>query len=555
LIFGPTPLGQALGSVLAHTQRLPGRVIKKGAVLDTAAIAALREAGHTEVIAATLEPDDVDEDTAAQRLGDALLAPGLSASRAATGRVNLFATRPGLLRINAASIDALNDIDAALTIGTLPDYAVVEAREMVATIKIIPFAAPRAALVRSETLAREAPAFTLHRFTPHTVGLVLTTLPGLKQTVLDGTIAATQARIHALGGTLLAPRTCPHDEAAIAAELAILAAQGADLFLVAGASAVVDRRDIGPAAIIRAGGEILHFGMPVDPGNLICLGRLGRNPALVLPGCARSPKLNGIDWVLSRLFAGLAVTRDDIARMGVGGLLKDIDSRPLPRARAVRHEKRVAAIVLAAGKSRRMAPRNKLLVPIGGGKLMIQRVVDNVLASTARPVYVVTGHQEAEVRRALQGRDLHFVHAENYADGLSASLKAGIAALPADTEAAIVCLGDMPLVGPMLIDQLVAAWDREEGRTIILPTFDGQQGNPVLWDSRYFDEIKELTGDMGARQILNAHADAISEIAAETDASLRDFDTTDTLAAFEEEGREAPPAGPRLGLKAPDPST
>jgi molybdenum cofactor cytidylyltransferase len=558
LIFGPTPLDQALGAVLAHTQRLPGRVIRKGAVLDESAIAALRAAGVGEVIAATLEADDVDEDSAARRLGEALLAQGITASRAATGRVNLHAGHSGLLRIQAATIDALNDVHPALTVGTLPDYAVVEAREMIATIKIIPFAAPSQALARAEALAHRAQAFTLHRFSPRTVGLVLTTLPGLKQSVLDGTVDATLARVQALGGTLLTPRTCPHEEEPIARELAALMAQGADLLLVAGASAVVDSRDVGPAGIVRAGGEILHFGMPVDPGNLICLGRIGERPALVLPGCARSPKLNGIDFVLSRLFAGLGVTGSDVAHMGVGGLLKDVDSRPLPRARAARREKQVAAIVMAAGRSRRMAPRNKLLMPIGGGKLMIQRVVDNVLASQARPVFVVTGHQETELRNALQGRNVTFVHSPHYADGMAESVKAGIGALPATIEAAVVCLGDMPLVGPGLIDQLIAAWDREEGRTIVMPTFNGLQGNPVLWDRRYFEEIGQLGGDMGARQILNRHADAIAEVAAENDGTLKDFDTIDTL---EELGGVAPQPPQswearlgRDGPEAPDPT-
>ena len=108
-----------------------------------------------------------------------------------------------------------------------------------------------------------------------------------------------------LTGSLLTPVHAPHEEAAIGKALEALISQGADLLLVVGASAVVDRRDVGPSGIVQAGGEILHFGMPVDPGNLICLGRIGERPALVLPGCARSPKLNGIDFVLTRLFAGL----------------------------------------------------------------------------------------------------------------------------------------------------------------------------------------------------------------------------------------------------------
>ncbi len=199
-----------------------------------------------------------------------------------------------------------------------------------------------------------------------------------------------------------------------------LVEQGADLLLVVGASAVVDRRDVGPMGIVRAGGEILHFGMPVDPGNLICLGRIGTRPALVLPGCARSPKLNGIDFVLMRLFADLPVGPNEIMKMGVGGLLKEMDLRPLPREEAPttqrvgaapRSAPTIAALVLAAGRSRRMAPHNKLLITDKTGKPMIARVVDNVLSSKARPVLVVTGHQADQVQHALGGRPVRYVHA------------------------------------------------------------------------------------------------------------------------------------------------
>ena len=265
-----------------------------------------------------------------------------------------------------------------------------------------------------------------------------------------------------------------------------------------GASAVLDRRDVGPQGIVRAGGEILHFGMPVDPGNLICLGRIGEHPALVLPGCARSPKLNGIDWVLHRLFAGLKVTPADIMKMGVGGLLKEIDVRPLPREKASaqpphrvapRSAPTIAAVVLGAGRSRRMAPHNKLLVADKTGKTMIARVVDNVLSSNARPILVVTGHMAEQVEHALGGRPVRYVHAADYAEGLSASLKAGIAAVPPECAAAIVCLGDMPLVTGRMIDRLLAAYDPDEGRLIVLPVFHGKQGNPMLWDRRFFPEI------------------------------------------------------------------
>jgi molybdenum cofactor cytidylyltransferase len=251
-------------------------------------------------------------------------------------------------------------------------------------------------------------------------------------------------------------------------------------------------------------------------------------PALVLPGCARSPSLNGIDLVLARLFAGEPAGRAEIARMGVGGLLKDFAPRPAPRAGDAKAHG-VAAVILAAGLSRRMGPRNKLLLEDGAGLPMVARVADAVLASRAQPVSVVVGHQAGDVRRALAGRDVRFVEAADYAQGLSASLRAGLAAVPDDAAAVLVCLGDMPLVSAVQIDRLVEAYGPEEGRLIVVPTHRGKRGNPVLWDRRFFPEMAALSGDTGARGLLLRHADCVAEVDVGTESILVDFDTPEAL--------------------------
>ena len=548
--FGPVPLEEARGAIMAHSQRVGERMIRKGSVLDEAALTALREADRGEVIVARLEPGDVPEDIAADRLAQPLVSPLLARSRAATGRVNLTAEAPGLLRVDTAMINRLNTIDELLTLGTLPDYAIVSPKDLVATVKIIPFSVPGNVLAVAEALICQAGSpLALHPFHHLKVGLVVTELPGLKDSVTEKTIAATEQRVTQLTGSLLPPLHTPHEEAPIGKALELLISQGADLLLVVGASAVVDRRDVGPSGIVQAGGEILHFGMPVDPGNLICLGRIGSRPALVLPGCARSPKLNGIDFVLSRLFAGLPVGPADVMKMGVGGLLKEIDTRPLPREKAPatprtgaapRSAPTIAAIVLAAGRSRRMAPHNKLLVADRTGKPMIARVVDNVLSSKTRPILVVTGHQSEQVQHALGGRPVRYVHADEYAEGLSASLKSGIAAVPEECSAALVCLGDMPLVTGRMIDRLLGTYDPDEGRLIVLPTFRGKQGNPMLWDRRFFPEILQITGDSGARFLLGKHLEVVTEVEMADDAVLRDFDTTDSLNSLPQRLRPQP---------------
>jgi len=278
--------------------------------------------------------------------------------------------------------------------------------------------------------------------------------------------------------------------------------------------------------------------MPVDPGNLICLGEIGAAPALVLPGCARSPKLNGIDWVLQRLFADLPVGPAEVMRMGVGGLLKDTGLRPLPREQQPRPETSlapVAALVLAAGRSSRMAPRHKLLVAGRDGRPMVARTVAQVLESAARPVLVVVGHEAAAVRAALAGLPVRFVEAAEFAQGQSASLRAGIAALPAEAAAAVVCLGDMPLVDGGVIDRMIAAWRANPGQLAVQPTWRGEPGNPVLWDRSQFAELAAIAGDIGARDVLRRLGGDVLRVEVESDSVLRDFDTLDSLALLDAE--------------------
>jgi molybdenum cofactor cytidylyltransferase len=278
-----------------------------------------------------------------------------------------------------------------------------------------------------------------------------------------------------------------------------------------------------------SGGRIEHFGMPVDPGNLLLIGDLGGRPVLGAPGCARSPKENGFDWVLLRLLAGLPVSRTDIARMGVGGLLMEIVTRPQPRAEEAKDGRGVAALVLAAGRSTRMGGPNKLLAELGG-KPLVRIAAEAALASQARPVVVVTGHQRERVEAALEGLPVRFVHNPDFANGLSTSLKAGINALPDDIGGAVVCLGDMPQVSGALIDRLAQALDPETGALIAVPTFEGKRGNPVLWSRRFFPELAALEGDVGARHLIGTYRDAVVEVPVTGQGAFFDIDTPEALA-------------------------
>ncbi|HEY1299874.1 MAG TPA: NTP transferase domain-containing protein, partial [Stellaceae bacterium] len=389
------------------------------------------------------------------------------------------------------------------------------------------------------------PLLKVAPFRALSVGLVQTRLPGLKETILDKTREVTLARLAALGCTLAFEERCAHRADELAAVLGTPTARGVDLLLVHGASAILDRRDVIPAAIVAAGGTIDHFGMPVDPGNLLLLGHVGKRVVLGLPGCARSPKVNGFDWVLERIVAGLPVGAHDIMRMGAGGLLAEIPSRPLPRAEAKPPEAkpkerppgpRIGVLLLAAGQSRRMGGPSKMLAEIDGVP-MVARVARRLLASHARPIVAVLGNRADEVDAALGKLPVERVHNPDFAEGLSTSLKRGLAALPPDLDGVIVALGDMPQVSGRHLDRLTAAFNPLEGRAIIVPTRRGKRGNPVLWARRFFPEMAQIAGDVGARHLIGEHAESVAEIEMDDDAILVDIDTPEALAALSQHGR------------------
>ncbi len=330
--FGPVPIGKAIGGILAHSVRAGERLLKKGRVLSAEDVSALHEAGRGEVVIARLEPSDIPEDEAAARIAAKCASAGVRVGAAFTGRANLYALENGLAVVDGARIDALNAIHESITVATIAPYARVTPRQMLATIKIIPFAAPREAVEQAEKLLAE-PAVRAAAFAHKRVALISTALPGSKDSILDKNRTALDARVEAIGSKIVFEERVAHEAGALAD--ALREAEPTDLILVFGASAITDRRDVIPVAIERAGGTVSHFGMPVDPGNLLLIGKLGGADVIGLPGCARSPKLNGFDFVLWRLAAGLPVGRAEIASMGVGGLLMEIPTRPQPRDEAI----------------------------------------------------------------------------------------------------------------------------------------------------------------------------------------------------------------------------
>lgn len=189
---------------------------------------------------------------------------------------------------------------------------------------------------------------------------------------------------------------------------------------------------------------------------------------------------------------------------------------------------RVAAIVLAAGEGRRMGGRNKLLAELDGRSL-VRRVAEAVLASRARPLIVVTGHDRDALVAALAGLQAEFVFNPDYVGGLSTSLKRGLAAVPESADGALVLLADMPLVSGPDLDRSIGAFSDRNGGAIVVPTHRGQRGNPVLWPRPYFAELMAVEGDKGGRDVLARNSSAIVNVEMD-EAILVDFDTPEALA-------------------------
>jgi molybdenum cofactor cytidylyltransferase len=534
--FGSVPIAEAVGGTAVHSIRQGDFVLKKGTLIGPAELAALKAAGVKEITVARLDPSDVSEDQAAADIAAAITGDGVRTDRAFTGRCNLFAESAGVLVVDREAVDALNRIDEAVTLATLSAYKPVVEGEMIATVKIIPFAVAEAA--RDQAVAAAAKARPVIRVAPYKlrrIGVVSTLLPGLAPKVIEKTLKITTTRIAPAGATIIAEKRVPHEQAALARAIDELLKAGAELVIVFGASAIADRRDVIPAAIEAVGGDIEHFGMPVDPGNLMLIGKARGQPVLGAPGCARSPKENGFDWILMRLLAGLPVTRADVTGMGVGGLLMEIVTRPQPREEHTPQAgRRVAALVLAAGRSTRMGAVNKMLAEIGG-KPLVRIAAEQAVASHAQPIIVVTGHEREKVEAALKSLPVRFVHNADYAEGLGTSLKAGIAAVPEESDAAIICLGDMPQVDAALINRLIAAFDPERGALVVVPSIDGRRGNPVVWSRRFFHDLMAIQGDVGARHLIGNYAEAVVEVPLAGEAALTDVDTPESLRAVKAE--------------------
>ncbi len=325
MFFGSLPIEQVEGCLLVHSLKIEGLSLKKGCLLSEEDIVRLRDKGIVRLVVARLDQDDVHEDPAAQSIANIVAGSGIFVDSAFAGCVNLIAESRGLLIIDSQRLLSLNTIDESITIATLPNYIQVEKNQLVATVKIIPFAISKDKLHRCFDIAsKDRALLQTAPFQSRPVGLIQTQLSEERHNIFDTTKRVLDVRLQALDCSVSVEIRCQHQVTAVAEAIAQVRAEGVQLVVISGASAIMDRRDVVPAGIIAAGGVIDHFGIPVDPGNLLLIAHCDNTTILGMPGCARSPKLNGFDWILQRLIANQPIGSEQIMAMGIGGLLKDI---------------------------------------------------------------------------------------------------------------------------------------------------------------------------------------------------------------------------------------
>ena len=322
--FGRVPVAEAEGGILAHSVKYQDINLKKGTVLSGEQVRLLAAAGCESVVIARLEATDLDENETARRVAVLIAGENVRPQRPRTGRNNIMAESSGLLVYDIERLDSINMTDEAITLAVLPPYSTVIAGQVVATVKIIPYGVDKASVSGIEKIQSGLPPLLgINGYNRLDIGFIQTFYPGMKEAVLNKTRNVLDNRLQRLDNRVSSEIRCEHEEGAIAEALEKLLAGGCEMILITGASATADRRDVIPVAIETAGGSITHLGMPVEPGNLLALGEFtGGHPVVVMPGCARSPAVNGFDWVLERLLAGIPVTREDIMRMGTGGYIK-----------------------------------------------------------------------------------------------------------------------------------------------------------------------------------------------------------------------------------------
>ena len=541
--FGEKPISECVGDLLVHSARIPDGKLPKGTKLSKTHIEKLRLIGTKFLLVASLEKDDIEENLAASILSNALLKSGFQLTVPATGRVNFIADELSIVRLNVEKIKSLNEIDEAITFATVMPDQLVAAGQMIATMKIIPYAVSMSSIDAALSVISKSDLLSCRTLASRKFSLIQTSFEDTKPSIMSATEDVTRTRLSQLDCPLIDSQRTAHTASDVYDALIKGREQGAEAFLLCGASAIADRLDILPEALRMVGGEVIHLGLPVDPGNLSMVGEWDGMLVLGMPGCARSPKFNGLDWLLQKALAGVRLDKSELSAMAVGGLLADIASRPLPRKlihkNNVKHQK-IAGILLAAGSSRRMGAENKLLLPIYDRLPMIRWIAQTFLDADIDKLIVVTGFQHETISKTLLGLDIEFVHNHDHLTGQASSVACGIKSLSEQYDGALIGLADMPFITSDLISRLIKSHEllsKPEVR-ITMPIIEGRRANPVIWGRAFFDDLQDISGDEGGRQILSAYLSAVNGVSWDKIEVAEDIDLPEDIKKLSEISKE-----------------
>ena len=529
--FLELPVAGTLQCYLAHSCRIGQRRVAKGTQIDAHLIEQLQTADIHTITVAQLDAADVHEDAAAQELALALSGTHVAASTARTGRVNLHADTEGLFLYSRDMLLALNAVDERITCATLDENRWVTKGRMLATIKIIPYAVPREQLEKVLGIVNNAcQRLSVHAARPKTVALIQTRLPSLKESVLDKTFEVTRQRLQQRGSLLLLERRCEHTTQALGTTIEEVMQHAPDYLMIAGASAISDRADVIPQSIENAGGSVQRFGIPIDPGNLLLLAEIDGTSIIGAPGCARSPKDNGLDRVLDRLVCELPVHNEWLNSLSIGGLLDEDVTRPALRrevspVRTSDAQMQIGALVLAAGHAQKGASKKQPLSiksPLDAwqGTPIVKHVFRQLDQTAFERVVVVTGQNDSEIA-ALSSQDTSqntsqharkLINNPDWEKGLGYSIAAGVKQL-LDCDAVMVFLGNTPPASRSTVEQLQQYYLAHPTTRMLVPTYEGKTGNPVLISNVFFDSLLALRGDSGARFIQRCYPDSVQYLA------------------------------------------
>ena len=524
------------GSILAQSYSLSERRLSKGTHVSKAIVELLNRENVKTILCAVPHAGDMHEDTAAKAISNAIDRKQIYAEEASTGRVNFKTPELCIVRYNRELIKKINLVNESIAFSIVEHNQLLAKNDLIATLKIIPFFASKIYVERVVALLSKYEIFKIHRLEEKKVDFIQTYYNWQKRSIFKATSNVTRSRLDALGCLLEKETLIPHDHESLCSEIKSSLDSGAQVLLISGASAITDRSDYIPRAILSVGGEIIQYGLAVDPGNLLLIGQIGSTTVIGMPGCARSPKLNGFDWVLQLLMANIPITKEELADMGAGGLLMEIASRPLPRALSksvYKREKKIMGVILAAGNSTRMGKDNKLLRNVGDASLVRNTAVE-MLNSDVDSCSIVLGYQSDKVAEVIKDLNISLILNPLWQEGQASSLKAALNTLDDTYSDLLIMLGDLPGVKSRHINTIIEEHLLTNNRRskITIPSFNGKKGNPVIWGRSFFPDLSNLEGDVGGRALFNHHPAAINLLDMDDPAVVTDTDTPEDFENF-----------------------